>query len=331
MRKPILLLCIFMAMAVSVSSNYGQTSAPLRLVQTIPMPHVSGRIDHLALDIEHQKLYVAALGNNTLEVIDLRAGKVVQTITGLKEPQGVVYIASMGKLFVTTGGDGKCYAYSGDPLRQLAVSEVGEDADNIRFDTAANRLYVGYGGGALAAIDPSTLTLLGEVKLAGHPESFQLEKTGPKIYVNVPDARQVAVVDRLKQTVLSTWPLENVQANFPMALNEATHRILIATRKPAKLVVLDAGSGKRVAEMDCAGDADDLFYDAAKRLVYVSCGEGMIDIFAERDADHYPEVVRVPTAAGARTSLWVPELNRLFLAAPSRGGRQAAVRIYQRD
>lgn len=135
----------------------------------------------------------------------------------------------------------------------------------------------------------------------------------------------------MKQSVLSTWPLENVQANFPMALNEETHRILVATRKPAKLVVLDAGSGNRVAELDCAGDADDLFYDAAKKLIYVSCGEGMIDVFAERDPDHYQEVVRIPTAAGARTSLWVPELNRLFLAAPSRGGQQAAVRIYQRD
>jgi YVTN family beta-propeller protein len=328
MRNFVLLL---ISSAAVVSVIYGQNSVPLRLIQTIPMPNVSGRIDHLALDSEHQRLYVAALGNNTLEVIDLRTGKVIQTVTGLKEPQGVIYVASMGKLFVSTGGDGKCYAYSGDPLRQLAVADVGEDADNIRYDAGANRLYVGYGGGALAAIDPSTLKRLGEVKLAGHPESFQLGNAGAKIYVNVPDARQVAVVDLLKQTVLSTWPLENVQANFPMALNEATHRIFVATRKPARLVVLDSGSGKKVTELDCAGDADDLFYDGAKKLIYISCGEGMIDVFGERNPDHYQEVVRIPTAAGARTSLWVPELNRLFLAAPTRGGQQAAVRIYQRN
>lgn len=295
------------------------------------MPNVEGRIDHMALDIEHQRLYVAALGNNTLEVLDLRAAKVTQTITGLKEPQGVVYVRDLGKLFVTTGGDGKCYAFAGDPLRQLSVFDVGEDADNIRYDAAGKRLYIGYGNGALGAIDAFTLKRLGDIKLAGHPESFQLERTGPKIYVNVPDARQVAVVDRLKQDVLSRWPLENLQANFPMALIEADPRILVATRKPAKLVVLDSASGKMVAEMECAGDADDLFYDAEKKLVYVSCGEGVIDVFAERDPDHYQEVVRIPTAPGARTSLWVPELNQIFLAAPSRGGQQAAVRIYRRE
>ena len=330
MRKPGL-VWLFIGASAILPSIYSQNNAPLRLIQTIPMPKVQGRIDHMALDIEHQRLYVAALGNNTLEALDLRAAKVTQTITGLKEPQGVVYVPELGKLFVTTGGDGKCYVFSGDPLRQLSVLDIGEDADNIRYDAAEKRLYIGYGSGALGAVDASALKRLGDIKLAGHPESLQLEKTGPKIYVNVPDARQVAVVDRLKQQVLSTWPLEKLQANFPMALIEADHRILVATRKPAKLVVLDSESGKMVAEMECAGDADDLFYDAEKKLVYVSCGEGVIDVFAKHDPDHYQEVVRIPTAPGARTALWAPELNQLFLAAPSREGQQAAVRIYRRE
>lgn len=330
MRKSVL-MWLFIAAGAILPSIYSQNNVPLRLIQTIPMPNVQGRIDHMALDIEHQRLYVAALGNNTLEVLDLRAAKVTQAITGLKEPQGVVYVPALGKLFVTTGGDGKCYVFSGDPLRQLSVLDIGEDADNIRYDAAGKKLYVGYGSGALGAIDASTLKRSGDIKLAGHPESFQLEKTGPKIYVNVPDARQVAVVDRLKQDVLSRWPLENLQANFPMALVEADHRILVATRKPAKLVVLDSASGKMITEMDCAGDADDLFYDAEKKLVYVSCGEGVIDVFAKHNPDHYQEVVRIPTAPGARTALWVPELNQLFVAAPNRGGQQAAVRIYRRE
>lgn len=183
MRRSVL-VCLFVGAGAMLQGIFSQNNAPLRLVQTILMPNVEGRIDHMALDMEHQKLYVAALGNNTLEVLDLRAAKVIQTITGLKEPQGVVYIAELGKLFVTTGGDGKCYVYSGDPLRQVGVIEVGEDADNVRYDTAAKRLYVGYGGGALAAIDPSTLKRSGDIKLAGHPESFQLEKNGPRIYLN---------------------------------------------------------------------------------------------------------------------------------------------------
>ncbi len=330
MKKSVL-VCLFIGAGAMLKDTYSQDSASLRLVQTIAMPNVQGRIDHMALDIEHQRLYVAALGNNTLEVLDLGAAKVRQTITGLKEPQGVVYLPEIRELFVSTGGDGKCYVYSGDPLRQLAVVDIGKDADNIRYDAAARRLYVAYGSGALAAIDPSTLKRLGDIKLAGHPESFQLEKAGPKIYVNVPDARQVIVVDRLKRQVLSTWPLEKLQANFPMALIEASQRILLATRKPAKLVVLDSVSGKIVAETDCAGDADDLFYDPAKKLVYVSCGEGVIDVFSELNPDHYQEVVRIPTAPGARTSLWVPELGQLFLAAPAREGQQAAVRIYRRE
>lgn len=329
--KKLCLLCLLLSAGVFLASIHAQDNASLRLVQTIPMPNVEGRIDHLAVDLAHKRLYVAALVNNTLEVLDLRAGKVSQTVTGLKEPQGVVFVPETGILYVTTGGDGKCYAFSGDPLTRRAEVDAGADADNIRYDAAAKRLYVGYGSGALGMIDAPTLKPAGSVKLDGHPESFQLEKSGPRIYVNVPSARQIAVLDRIKQIVLSRWPLENVQSNFPMALIEASHRILVATRKPAKLLALDTASGKVVAEMECAGDADDLFYDAAKKLVYVSCGEGVIDVFAERDPDHYLEVARIPTAAGARTALWVPELNQLFLAVPRRAAQEAAIRIYQRN
>ncbi len=308
---------------------YSQDNAPLQMAQIIPMPHVHGRIDHMGIDTEHQHLFVAALGNGTLEVLDLRTAKISQTITGLKEPQGVLYVHDFRKLFVATGGDGRCYVYSGDPLRQVASIEVGDDADNLRYDETAKRLYVGYGSGALAVIDPGTLKHLGDIKLAAHPESFQLEKAGPRIYVNVPDARHMAVVDRSKQAVLATWPLGDLRSNFPMALIESTQRILVATRKPARLVALDSSSGKVVTSMDIAGDADDLFYDSGKKLVYVSCGEGVIDVFAESDPDHYREVVRIPTASGARTSLWVPQMSRLFLAVPNREGNEAAVRVYR--
>ncbi len=310
---------------------YGQDNAPLQLAQTIPMPHLHGRIDHMGIDTEHQRLFVAGLGNGTLEVLDLRSSKISQTIPGLKEPQGILYVQEIGKLFVTTGGDGKCYVYSGDPLRQVASLEIGDDADNIRYDETAKRLYIGYGSGALAVVDPDTLKRLADIRLAAHPESFQPEKAGPRIYVNVPDARHVAVVDRTKQAVLTTWPLGDLRSNFPMALIESTHRILVATRKPPKLVILDAASGKTISAVDCAGDADDLFYDAGKKLVYVSCGEGVIDVFAVRDSDRCQELTRIQTAAGARTSLWVPQLKQLFLAVPASGGKESAVRIYRTD
>lgn len=178
----------------------------------------------MTIDVEHNRLFVAALGNNTLEVVDLRSAKVSQTVTGLKEPQGLFYIQEMGKLFVATGGDGKCYAYSGDPLRQLSTISIGDDADNLRYDGAAKKLYIGYGNGALAVIDAASLKRVGEIKLAGHPESFQLEKTGPRIFVNVPDHQELTVVDRSKQTVLTTWHLADLRANFPMAFVEETRR-----------------------------------------------------------------------------------------------------------
>lgn len=329
--KNLHLLCLLIAAAGVVVSSSAQEKPPLRLVQTIPMPNVEGRIDHLAIDLAHKRLYVAALVNNTLEVIDLGVGKVVQTITGLKEPQGVVFVPETGTLYVTSGADGKCIAFSGNPLTRTAAVDAGEDADNIRYDAVTKQLYVGFGSGALGVIDAPAFKNAGNVKLEAHPESFQLEKSGPRIFVNVPNARQVAVIDRIRQRVLSRWPIETAQANFPMALIESTHRILIATRKPARLLALDTTSGKVVAEMTCAGDADDLYYDAAKKLIYVACGEGMIDVFAERDPDHYQEVAQVPTAAGARTALWVPELNQLFLAVPRRTGQESAIRIYQRD
>ncbi len=329
--KSFCFLCLLLSAGIFVAGGRTQDRAPLRLVQTIPMPNVDGRIDHLAVDLAHKRLYVAALANNTLEVLDLNAGKVVQTVSGLKEPQGVVFVPGTGMLYVTTGGDGKCFAFSGAPLTRAAEVEAGADADNIRYDPVGKKLYVGYGDGALGAIDAPALKPAGNIKLEAHPESFQLEKSGSRIYVNVPNARHIAVIDRAKQAVLSRWPLETAQANFPMALIEANHRLLVATRKPARLLALDTASGKVVAEMECAGDADDLFYDSARKLIYVSCGEGVIDVFAERDPDHYQEIAHVPTAAGARTALWVPELNQLFLAVPRRAGQGAAIRIYLRD
>jgi len=243
-------LCLLISASLTLASTHAQDKAVLRLVQTIPMPNVEGRIDHMAVDLAHKRLYVAALVNNTLEVLDLRAGKVSQTVTGLKEPQGMVFVPETGILYVATGGDGKCYAFSGDPLTRTSEVDAGADADNIRYDAAAKKLYVGYGSGALSIIDAPTLKPAGSIQLEGHPESFQLEKSGPRVYVNVPTARQIAVIDRIKQIVLARWPLETAQSNFPMVLIEASHRILVATRKPAKLLALDTASGKVVADAE---------------------------------------------------------------------------------
>jgi YVTN family beta-propeller protein len=295
------------------TSQSGGTVA-LEQVQSIALPNVSGRIDHMALNPQADRLFVAALGNNTLEVIDLNAGKVTDEIKGLKEPQGVLYIPEDNKLLVTNG--------DGDSV----------DIYNVRYDAATGYAYVGYGTGnasALGVVDVQNGTKVSDIKLSGHPESFQLEESGPRIFVNVSTAGHIAVVDRDKESVVETWPLSNVTENFPMALDEGNHRLFVGTRSPAKLVVLDAETGTLTTSLDSSGDADDIFYDANNKRIYVSGGEGAISVFEQTDPDTYSLLDKVDTAEGARTSLFVPDSATLYVAVPQRGSQQAEVRAFQ--
>ncbi len=315
--------------ALSVGPALGQEAAPLRLAQSIPLPSVEGRLDHLAVDLKGQRLFVAALGNNSVEVVDLRSGTRVRSLTGFHEPQGLAFIESLGNLFVSNGGTGAVNSFDSENLQPLGAVKFPGDADNLRYDAAAAQLYVGYGDGALGIVDAKDGKQVGEVQLAGHPESFQLESAGARIFVDVPDASQIAVVDRPTRRVVTTWALPDARANFPMDLDEANHRLFVGFRQPAKVVIFDTESGKVVASLDCTGDSDDLFYDRERRRIYLSGGGGFVDVFAQRDADHYALTTQLPTAAGARTSLLVPPLRRFFLAVPHRGTQAAEVRVYE--
>lgn len=317
------------ALAAPIGAAHAQDTAPLRHVTTIPLPGVKGRIDHLAVDRKGQRLFVAALGNNSLEVLDLHEGRHIRSISGLHEPQGVLFIPESKKLFVTNGQSGTVDMFNGDSLNRERRVTLFDDADNIRYEAATKYIYVGYGSGALGIIDAATGLRVGDITLAGHPESFQLERSGPRVFVNVPTAQQIAVIDREKRIVVATWPVKGAQAHFPMALDEINHRLFVGFRKPARLIVFDTESGKAVARLDSSGDADDIFYDAAHRRIYMSCGEGFIDVVEQADADHYKTVAKIPTAQGARTSLFVPELRRLYLAIPRHAGRAAEVRVYE--
>jgi DNA-binding beta-propeller fold protein YncE len=312
---------------VSFQSAAGQT--PLTLVGTIDLPRVEGRIDHLAADIAAQRLYVAALGNNTVEVLDLKTDSHLKSLPGFREPQGIAVIPDAKVVAVANGqGEEVQFIDAADYHPTMAV-RLGDDSDNVRYDPAATRLFVGYGGGALAAINPADGKVLGEAKLSGHPESFQLERSGSRVVVNVPTANQIAVVDRAAMKVIATWPVVGAKSNFPMALDEPNHRVFIGCRRPAKALVYDTGSGKESASFDIVGDTDDLFYDVARRRLYVSGGEGYIDVFQQDDAGRFSRLAHIATAAGARTSLFVPEHNRLYLAVPHRGGQKAEIRIYE--
>lgn len=301
---------------------------PPALVASIALPHVEGRIDHLAYDSRTQRLYVAALGNNTVEVIDTRAGTHVRSLSGFHAPQGIAVATDANVVAVANGqGEGVQFLNAADD-RAGALVKLGGDSDNVRYDAAAKRLYVGFGNDALAAIDPGASMVIGQVKLAGHPESFQLERSGSRVFVNVPTAGQIAVVDRSAMKVTATWPVSSAKANFPMALDEATHRLFVGCRRPAKVLVFDTSTGKEVSSFDIVGDTDDLFYDAIRKRLYVSGGEGYIDVIEDGAQGGFTRIAHVATAPGARTSLFVPDQHRWYLAVPHRGSQRAEIRVY---
>jgi hypothetical protein len=313
------------ANAAPPSANAAPPSA-LSEDQVIPLPGVERRIDHFAVDPAGKRLFVAALGNGTLEVLELGTGRRITSIGGLKEPQGVAYLALAHRIVVAMRG-GAVAAFDDKTYRRTATLANLGDADNLRYDAAAGQLYLGYGEGALGVIDPSSLALVASIPVGGHPESFRLEETGPRVFVNVPAKRQVLVVDRRQRSIVMHIPLGGASNNYPMSLDETGHRLFVGVRRPAQLLVFDTRSGKPLAAVPCAGDTDDLFYDARRDRVYVIGGEGYVDVFDAAAPGKYARLARISTRAGARTGLWSPELDRLFVAWPSRDGHPAAIHV----
>jgi len=302
-------------------------SSSFQAVGAVALAGVEGRFDHFSVDLEGRRLFLAALGNNTVEVLDLKTNSLAKSLKGFEEPQGIKYLPDVRRVVVANGGDGTTTFIDGQTLAPATKVKLSGDADNVRYDAKNGRVYVGYAGGALAVLD-NMGKQIGDIKLAGHPESFQLESNGPRIFVNVPSAGHVAVVDRVKRAMVATWPVTQARSNYPMALDEEHHRLLVGCRSPARLLVYDTESGKLVTAIDIVGDTDDLFFDSSRHRVYVAGGEGFITVLEQTDADHYRPLEKIPTAAGARTALFVPELDRLFLAVPHRGAQRAEVRIF---
>ena len=309
-------LCLATLFLGSLTSAQDQTATPERtpllLVQEIPLPHVEGRIDHFTFDAKRKRVIGAALGNNTVEVVDTFTGRDIHSITGAANPQGVVYVSEGNKLFVAT-------------------VDIGEDADNVRYDAKEKSVYVAYGGdeeGGIAVIDAATGKRLEDVaKLEAHPESFQLAAMKPVIYANIATKAKIAVIDRTTRKV-TNWPLKTGKANYPLAFNEADHRLFVVTRKPAQVVVMDSDSGATVAGVPCVNDADDIYYDAGRKRIYVPGGEGFISVIQQTDADHYQSLAKIPTTTGARTGLWFEKRDRFYLGVPASSKQGAALWVF---
>jgi len=301
----------------------------LQLQQTIALPGVEGRIVHFDIDAAGDRLFVCALGNNSVEILDLRKGERIHSIGGLGAPQGVAYLPGVERLLIANDKGGRCQIYDSKSWQLISAIDLEDDADNVRYDRATNEIFVGFGAGGIAVINSVDGKRTRTIKLAAHPEAFALEKNGRRIFVNVPGAQHVAVIDRTKGEVTATWKTGGASANFPIALDEANHRLFIACRNPAKLVVLNPDSGAVVTTLDISGDADEVFYDAKRRRLYTICGEGFIDVIEQIDANHYRRSAKIPTAEGARTGFFNSERDDLFVAVPHRGAQSAEIQRYR--
>jgi hypothetical protein len=311
---------------------------PLKLVQTIELPGVTGRIDHMSVDVNRQRLFLAALGNKTVEVIDLAAGKTISTISGLKEPQGILFVPETNLLFVADGQQDVCHIYDGSSFKLIRTEPDLKGADSVSYDERSANTYgvglvnAGYGSGngaGLRSLDSKTGKPMFEIPVDGQPESVLLEKISNQILVSVPTSGYIAVASSSRRRVTDKWPVQGFKNFSPMALDENDRRLFVGSRTPPALLVFDTKSGKMLTSVEAVGDADDLTYDAVHKRLYMSGGDGSIGIFEQRDPDHYSLMAKMASSPGARTSLFVPELNRFYVAAPRNTSQPARLLVYE--
>ena len=325
--------------SVIALTTRAQNKEPLHLVQTIPMPNVKGRIDHMDVDVKGQRLFVAGLENGSLEVVDLQAGKWLKSIPGFKKTQGVAYVRSLNKIFVASGDDAMLRVFRGNTLALLDAIKLDLGPNRVVFDPYAELLYVGYGGkdagkdyGEVGVIDAKTDQHIADIKVDAHPSELLLDQSGKTLFVFVSAASKVQVVDTTKREVVSTWPVSS-QRNGDGAFDEKTHRLFIGTRTPPQMVVMDSQTGKEVASLPTVDGMDGVYFDSAHKRVYVSGGRdqgvGYVFAYRQKDADHYETIAKIPTRPGAGTSFWSPELQRYYVAAPANDNEPAAILVFE--
>jgi DNA-binding beta-propeller fold protein YncE len=328
----------FLAAAIMLCPDdaSSQPIQPLRQVMAIPLPEVAGRIDHLAVDLDGHRVFLAALEKNTVEVVDISARTVTQTIPGLQKPQGLFYLAKLHRLFVASGKDGSVKAFDGPRLLPSVSATVSLGADALGYDPKANEIYVGSGGsdagkdrGDLTILDPETLQKKAALTADAHAGGSIPDASGKQMFVLVPEKSEVMVVDRPAHKVRAVWTIPDIQKDVAIALDDKNHRLFLGVRTPPSIVVLNSDTGEKVAEVATVGTLDGLSFDRATRRIYTTGGEGFLDVTQQVDANHYRQIARIPTGPVARTSLFVPEWKRLFVAVPRDKDRSAELRIFE--
>ena len=330
-RRVIVTLAFLFSFSVASADN----GAALKLVQTIPLPEVDGRIDHFAIDVKGRRAFLAALAKNTIEVVDLRAARVIVTVPGFAKPQGVLFVPKFNKLIVASGADGSVKTLDGTTLAVIHAASVSLGADAIGYDPQAKEIYVGSGGGD-ANKEEGDLTIFNVahgVQVAAlttdaHAGGSVVEGHGERVFVLVPEKAEVVVLDRKTRAQVAKWTIPGIQKNVAIALDEKGHRLFLGVRTPASIVVLDSNSGAVVASVPTVATLDGLSFDSAARRIYTSGGEGFVDVTQQIDADHYERIAHIPTGPIARTSVFVPEWHKLYVAVPRDKERGAELRVF---
>ncbi len=328
--KKLLVLCLLAGCLLAKS----QTPAPLAFIRAIPLPGVASKFDHLAMDAAGNRLFIAATGNHSVEVIDLKTDKVLQDIDGLGKPHGLAWVAVTGTLYVADGSLGELRAYRGTPFKPAGTIKLSDDADDMVYDDASHLLFVGHGGGdaanpaKIAVVDTEHFGLVANLPVATHPEALDIDPQTRQVFANIADSNEVAVIAAGARAIAAHWKLTRAADNVPLAF-DAEHQLLyVACRTPGTLVALDAATGREVASVPSAGGADDLFYDPMLRRVYLISGAGEVDSYQVDETKTLRPLGVLHTAAGAKTALFVPAQSLLYVGVPGAGEKPAEIRVY---
>jgi hypothetical protein len=315
-----------------------QNKMPLKLVATIPLPGLKdGDFDHFAVDLDGHRLFLTAEENDKLEILDSKSNQCVHTMQDVKAPHAILFRKDLKKLFVVEGEAPAVKIYDSDTYKPLGEIKVAIDADSIAFDPATSYMYVVNGGreahtpySLISVIDTNAGKKLRDIKIpSDHVEALMLDKSSPRMFLNITGQNAVGVMDRNKSELSAKWPLPaGDKLNVAMALDEENHRLFVVTRNPGKLIVLNSDDGKLIANLPAVGLVDDAVYDAQHKRIYLA-GDGFLDVFAQKDADHYELLAKIPGAFRAKTGILVPEFNRYYLAVPHHAGKDAEVRVYE--
>ncbi len=324
----VLVTCFLSTAGLSV------TAQSMQMSKSIVLPGVQGKFDHLAIDLAGQRLFIAATGNHSVEVIDLKTDKILQSITGLGKPHGLAWVADTGSLYVADGSLAELLVYKGSPFALAGTIKLSDDADDMVYDQAHHLIFVGHGGSdaanpaKIAVVDTGHFALVGNLVVATHPEALDIDRGGQRVFANIADSNEVAVIETATRSIASHWKLTRAADNVPLAFDSEHQLLYVACRTPGMLIAIDAATGKEIANQTAAGKADDLFYDAALRRVYVISGAGEVDIFQVDAARRLSPFQVLNTVTGAKTALFVPEQSLLFVGVPGSGERSAEVRAY---